>query len=180
MKDSRQNSVLEFRDVAKIKDAHGLKGELYVVFFTEESDWIDTVTEFRIQNLKRNFTVKSFKAHKDGYILKFQGVDDRNQSEALKGQLLAVPEDTFESREGETIFLEEILGFEVIDQNLGSLGEIIGFGDNGAHDLLLVEIKDRPFEIPFVEEFVLEIDYDSQKIHMNLPEGLIESQYDSN
>ncbi|MFN7454080.1 MAG: ribosome maturation factor RimM [Pseudobdellovibrionaceae bacterium] len=182
MKDSRQkNSGISttFRDVAKIKDAHGLKGELYIIFFTEESDWIEQVTEYRIQNLKKTYAVKSSKPHKDGYIFKFEGVDNRNQSEALKGQLLAVPEDTFESEEGETIFLEEILGFEVIDQNLGLLGEIKGFGDNGAHDLLLIEIKGRPFEIPFVEEFVVDIDYDLQKVHLKLPEGLIESQYDT-
>jgi ribosomal 30S subunit maturation factor RimM len=77
--------------------------------------------------------------------------------------------------DGEVPYLIEFMGFQVIDAKLGAIGEIVGFADNGAQDL--IEVKGASGQVhlvPFVDAFIEKILKLEKTIHMNLPEGLIE------
>lgn len=168
----------QYRKVGKIKDAHGLKGDLYVLIFSKDTSWLKQLTTFALgpdeSNLK-TYTVEKAKVFKDGLMLKPKDVTDRNQSEALKGQMFYIPEELLVSDEGETIFLDEILNFDFYsgDENIGV---ITGFSSNGFQDLLIVKkTKDqKDAEVPFVEDFIENIDFENRRVIMNLPEGLLD------
>ena len=103
-----------------------------------------------------------------------EGLSNRNQSEALIGKEVFIDNDFFDSEDGESIFLSEIENFLVVDESVGNLGRIIGFSSNTIQDLLIIKYNEREIEVPFVNEFVKEIDYHKEIIYMNLPEGLLE------
>jgi ribosomal 30S subunit maturation factor RimM len=90
--------------------------------------------------------------------------------------MFCVPEESLVSEEGETIFLNEILHFELIDTQSTYRGIIEGFSSNGLQDLLQVKVKDqdRIVEIPFVKEFISEIQFEEKKVLMSLPPGIWE------
>ncbi len=171
---------MEYLKVGKVKDAHGLKGELYIYLFAKEATWNKRLKEFhltresatgQIETLK--FSLKSAKPHKDGLIVSTLEIKDRTQAETLKGFGFEIPKSLLVSKKGETPYLIEILGFEVFDsENL--IGQIQSFSSNNEQDLLVVESLTRFFEIPFVEAYIDEIDYDAKKIKMKIPEGLLE------
>lgn len=173
-------SSQEWIKIGKVKDAHGLKGDLYVLVFSKDISWLKEVETFALapidkEDQKKNFKIEKIKAFKDGVMIKPEGVLDRTQAESLKGQLFYLPAEMFESEEGETIFLKEILGFTVVDQNETEIGPIKEFSSNTMQDLLVVEMASgKKVEIPFVEDFILEIDFDNKKVHMDLPEGLLD------
>ena len=52
------------------------------------------------------------------------------------------------------------------------VGTVLSLSSNGPQDLLVV--GEREFLIPFVEAFILEIDFPNRKIFMDLPEGLLD------
>ncbi|MEQ1723852.1 MAG: hypothetical protein ABL930_11800, partial [Pseudobdellovibrio sp.] len=56
----------------------------------------------------------------------------------------------------------------------GEIGTIRGFSSNGPQDLLLVSSGSKEFEIPFVKQFVLHVDFKNKVIKTHLPEGLLE------
>ncbi len=192
----------DFRIVGRVKDAHGLKGEIWVVLFAGQADWLKEMKETggfflsETENLPigeasgdvkaklHPYKLKGVRAHKNGLILQTPEIADRTAAEGFKGWFLAIPEEYLSSEEGESYYLSEIDGFEVREEGQG-IGTVIGFSSNNAQDLLIVELlKDvRPgvkagdkIEIPFVEALIVAVDSDEESIEVDLPNGLIEVQ----
>lgn len=167
------------RHVGKIKQAHGLRGEVYVLIFSKDITWIKKLKTIVLvqNNIEKTITVLKAKPFKDGLILSLDQITDRNQSEAIQGSEVWIDQNLFKSNPDETPYLLEIENFDIDDKRLGTIGKISGFLFNGLQDLLVVtdinnsEIK---YEIPFVDQFVLKIDSDRKILFMDLPEGLID------
>lgn len=171
--------MAEFVRVGKVKDAHGIKGELFLLLFSGEAAWLEQLKIVRLLESEgdgahvRELTVRSARLHKNGLIVKTEELKDRDAAEALKGWLFEVPSSFFVSAKGEALYLREIQGFTVVCADKGEIGTVEGFGFNGAQDLLLVKTAWGEFEVPFVEAFVDEIDHGARRIRMNLPPGLL-------
>src|SRR5690606_22742316 len=118
--------------------------------------------------------IQSIRKHKSGLILKTPALKDRNAAELLKGYAFYIPTELLSADDGEQPFLFELRDFVVTDPQDQLLGEIKDFGSNGIQDLLVVRNAKGDFEVPFVEQFVVEIDYEAKTIKMDLPEGLVE------
>jgi 16S rRNA processing protein RimM len=164
--------------VGKIKDAHGIRGELYVLVFSGEVSWLNQLKQLDLYSAGRTewfqLAIERVRPHKQGFIAKCTELSDRNQAEELKGCEFFIPETFLVSQPGQAIYLAEIDGFRVIQKGLGEVGRIVGFSGNGAQDLLLVENPRGQFAVPFVKELVVAIRYAEQEIEMDLPEGLVE------
>ncbi len=162
------------RLIGKIKDAHGLRGDVFIIFFSKDYSWVDLIDEVYIEETP--YEVIKAAEHKDGLKVQLKGVTDRNQSEALIGKQIYLPADFFFSQdEDEGMFLTEIEKFKVVDKTAGEIGIITGFSSNTAQDLLVVtSVSGNVFEIPFVDAFIVEIDHENKTIQMDLPEGLLD------
>ncbi|MBY0451685.1 MAG: ribosome maturation factor RimM [Bdellovibrionaceae bacterium] len=174
---SNENSP-KLVQVGKVMDAHGIRGDLYCLVFSGDVSWTD---DLEVLYLKAAFTskvesheVKRLKEFKKGFIVTLKDVVDRNQAEMLKGAELWAPADLFVSEDGDSIYLKEILHFNLADEAFGAIGPITGFSTNTAQDLLMVSYQNEIIEIPFVKEFVVKIDFEAQTILTKLPEGLLE------
>lgn len=175
-----------FVRVGRVKDAHGLKGELFITLFAGEAAWLKKLKTLRlikpgIDSMQapalnaeaKELTVKSARSHKNGIIVISPEIKGRNEAETWKGWWLEIPRQFLIANRGEQIFLIEIQNFNVHVSGKGVIGPITGFSSNGAQDLLLVKTAQGEFEIPFVEAFVTKIDYDNKVVEMDLPEGLL-------
>ncbi len=168
--------------VGKIRDAHGLKGELFVVLFAKRADWSERLNEFQLTRKEQidgkwvevahSFHVKRIKPHKNGLILKPLELDDRTAAESFRGATFEIPLELLTSSEGETIFLKEIDGFLVVNHDI-ELGPIVGFSSNGSQDILQVNTLHGEALIPLIPEFVESLDFKNKKVLMKLPEGLV-------
>jgi 16S rRNA processing protein RimM len=168
----------QWRKVGKVKEAHGLRGDLWILIFSKDVSWSEDLTQFGLGPDMENpnpqvFEIQKVKPFKQGLLIKPVEVSDRTEAEKLKGQIFYVPEHLFETDEGDVIYLSEILNFEIWDQTNSCRGLITAFSSNQAQDLLVVsKTEGGTAEIPFVEDFIVEMDYANKKIIMNLPEGL--------
>ncbi len=173
------------KKVGKVKDAHGLKGDLYILVFSGEVGWSRQLTHFYLMNPESKqslestfkYTVDFAKAHKDGLLVRSPEIIDRTAAEKIRGFDFLIDDDLLISRPGETIYLNEILGFTVFDLKKGSLlplGPITGFSSNGPQDILQILYADKTIEVPFVTAFIRNIDFSNRTVHMEIPEGLIE------
>lgn len=157
-----------------VKDAHGLKGELYIQLFAKQADWLDSFEQFWLETKTgvESFEVERAKPHKDGLIVKSGAIADRTRAEGLKGAQFFIPSEYLVANEGESIFLKQIDSFKVIDGDK-DLGVIKSFSSNGAQDLLVVESPAGEVLIPFVDAFIKNIDFEKRTIFLELPEGLV-------
>lgn len=161
--------------IGKVKDAHGLKGEIYVLVFSKDVSWRKKLKTLKLKTASdvRQFEVGSQKVHKDGLIVKLKGIEDRNQSEALKGSEVYIPQELMISQKGETIFLSEVLGFVVFLKDQ-CVGHVENFSSNGPQDIVVIRNEDILFEVPFVKEFILNIDFQEKKLFMDFPPELMD------
>lgn len=164
-------STENWKQVGKVKEPHGLKGELYILVFSRETSWFKDLTTFKLND--KIYSVERAKPFRDGLLLKPKELNDRNQSEAVHGFEFSIPAELLVSKKGETIFLSEILGFEVFNHGQ-PVGPITKFSSNGPQDLLVVAYQGREVEIPFVQPFISEIKFAERQVQMQLPEGLLE------
>jgi 16S rRNA processing protein RimM len=163
--------------VGKVREAHGLKGDLYVLIFSGEISWAKRMKKFSLQSKSgdnKEFNVERVKPFKKGLIVKAAEVSDRTAAEGLEHMEFFIEEDLMISKPGETIYLSEIKNFKLKDVEQKTLGEIVDFSSNGVQDLLVVETNGKKVEVPFVDAFIKKIDFKHQVVVMDLPEGLFD------
>ncbi len=170
--------------VGYIRDAHNLKGEVFVRLSAGQADWLDdlqTVTFIKTPRVRGpsqaerlDFALVEARPHKDGLIIKVAEVTDRTQAEALIGYEMQIPKNKLVAEVGDVPYLQELLGCTVFDAEAGELGPIESFATNTAQDLLVVRYRERELMIPFVKEFVESMDLKSRVLRMKLPPGLVD------
>ncbi|KYG61144.1 ribosome maturation factor RimM [Bdellovibrio bacteriovorus] len=164
--------------VGKVREAHGLKGDLYVLIFSGDISWAKRMKSFGLKPKDsdeiRTFSVERTKPFKKGLIVKAAEIADRTAAEGVEHLEFFVDDDLFVSKPGETIFLSEIKNFKLKDPEQKLLGEIVDFSSNGVQDLLVVEAAGKKVEVPFVDAFIKKIDFKHQTVVMDLPEGLFD------
>ncbi len=147
----------------------------------------------------RAFTVVSSRRFKSRWIVLFEGVADRNASEALSGTELYVEPDPETEEQDDAWYLEDLIGLEVrmapgnalglpADKLVGTVKDVI---DATAQQLLEIELAPTgkagdhgengtdeeagPVTglVPFVEQLVPEVDPDAGYIGIDPPKGLL-------
>lgn len=119
------------------------------------------------------FKVEAARSGKSCTILKLEGIEDRDQAEALKGKELLVEKKALTKGEGE-YFWFELVGLKVLDRGERPLGEVKEVMGTLAHDILVVSDGKKVSYVPFVEGIVEEIQLEKGYIVVNPPEGLLE------
>lgn len=170
--------LIDWYKVGWVRDAHGIRGEIYVKLMTQNPEWLKDFKVFYLEPKStelrsQKFTVKKSRPHKQGLIISTDSIRTRNDSGLWKGSEFLIPKDLLVSTDGDKPFLVEVEGFQVIDSRLGEIGKIKGFAETGAHEILLIDYKGKEVMIPFVDAFVEEIDRTGKTLKMDLPEGLL-------
>jgi len=105
-------------------------------------------------------------------LLHLEGIDTREQAEALRGLLLEVPEDELAPLAEDQYFRFQILGMEVVDQDGQPLGRVEEILDTGATDVYVVRSAEGELLLPAIDTVVKEIDVAGRRMVVDVPEGL--------
>lgn len=165
----------EYLRIGVLTSPHGVKGEISVYPTSDDLDRFSELEEcfFSIKGEMKPVKVTGCKYKKNMPVLKFEGIDDRNDIEAYRGVELYVDrEHALPLDEGE-FYLADIIGFDVVSKD-EIIGKIEDYFDNAADQtILVVKCNDGSTKyIPDLEEFVEEVDMDASKIYVNLIKGM--------
>jgi 16S rRNA processing protein RimM len=163
--------------VAKIGAAHGLRGEVRLQVFTEDPDAVVGYGELESEDGTRKFRVSSLRPAKGHFIAKFEGVNDRNASELLTNtQLFVSREKLPEIEEAETFYHADLIGLRVEDRSGKTFGVVGAVRNYGAGDLIEVSAKPNApgTLVPFIEQFVPEVDLKKGRVVIDPPLGLFD------
>ncbi len=178
----------EYASVARIRRPHGVKGELLIEALTDEPDAIlapgrrvfrgSTAGEVWLAPSTRaplGLEVRALRPVKDGWLITLEGVGDRTEAERWNGRHLLVPLEELPEPGEDEVFMHELVGMTLVDAVSGrELGPVVEFYELPQGLLLEFRTAGRLVNLPFVDEFVREVDRAARVIRVRLPDGLIE------
>lgn len=151
-----------FLEVGRIERAHGLRGEV-VVHLVTNMVAERTAVGAELWAEGRALQVAAARPHGRRWLVRFAGIDDRTGAEELRGSTLTAPP---LDRDAE-VFVHELIGRRLIDQDGVDHGEIASMVENPAADLL--ELADgRLVPLTFYRR------HDDEQVHVDVPPGLLD------
>ncbi|GAA3358938.1 ribosome maturation factor RimM [Streptomyces antimycoticus] len=164
--------------VARIGRAHGIKGEVTVEVRTDEPELrLGPGAVLTTEPASAGpLTIESGRVHSGRLLLRFEGVRDRSAAEALRNTLLIAEVDPEELPEDpEEFYDHQLIDIDVVTVDGTEVGRVSEISHLPYQDLLIVKRPDGgEVMIPFVSEFVPEIDLEEQRAVIDPPPGLLD------
>ena len=110
-------------------------------------------------------------------VFTLKGIRNRNEANLLKGFEFFLAEDDLPLLEDDEFYVRDLVGLTVFSLEQTTLGTIVDVHDNPWQDILIIEDNEGTYQVPFVDEFILEIDLEQMKVTLDLPSGLRELTY---
>ncbi len=160
--------------VGYVRRAHGINGAVVVRPLTDDPDgrWFSGAELASDGNPPVTYTISEVGPHKDGLLVRFEGVVDRSTAEALRGTSFTIAADERRELDPEEFWPDDLVGCAVVDEAGESLGTVESVEFGAAQDRLAVRTADGIVEVPFVDAIVPTIDLDARKVVMTPPIGL--------
>lgn len=160
-----------------VRKAHGIHGESKAYFdvdFIESYVKQESVYILKDEKLAPVFFESMRVIGAQLAIVKFRNVHTRSDAEAMQGLSMYLPLEQLPELKKGQFYYHEIVGYEILDKKLGSIGKVIRVDEMPAHDLMIFAHQKKEIPVPVTYEFVLEADHEKKVLHTNLPDGLID------
>lgn len=164
-----------FVKVGRIGKTHGLKGELKI---TIDDPYFDDVmgVDSLLVAVGGQYVPYFVQYLRSDSLLKLEDVESREAGALLQHKDVYLPADRVSAAplEEEDVPFEEWLGFTIADVEWGDVGTIDAIMDLPQHYLAEVSHQGKPVYIPMHPNLILEVQLDTRRVVMQLPEGLLE------
>ncbi len=164
-------------EIGTIKRVHGVAGEFQIALTpnTQPTELnklesvfilIDAIpVPFFIENIRGNSP--------DIVIVKFDTINSANEAVEFVG--LKVMANLKRKKVRREISLEDLAGFQLIDQVGSLIGAIVAYEEYSANAVFFVkDLKGNEVIIPASEEIILDVNLEARSITVQLPEGLLD------
>jgi 16S rRNA processing protein RimM len=155
---------MNFISIGKYVNTHGVKGEIRIISDFSRKDLI-FMPGFIIYigKERQEFTINTYRKHKNYDMVTLKDINDINDIEHLKGSTVYINKDDI------NISLEEdYIDYKVIIDDVEyNIKEII---KNKKNKIIVLDNKSM---IPLVDEFIIKVDSNGKKIYIKNMKGLI-------
>lgn len=153
---------------------HGIKGGLSFTLENTSDSTLSNNSSIYIQKKNSEDVIEheiSSISFGNKVICFLKGVDNRNHAEELVPFTILLDRESLPEVDDDEIYLNDLIDFRVIDSETGKdIGVVKNFVDNGAQEILIIHKGNKELSIPFVPEFIKDIDTDKETIVILNPE----------
>ncbi len=163
--------------VGYVRRAHGIRGAVIVRVLGDEVEQFGVGCNLATDSEKHpELTVVSAHPHREGLLVAFEGVTDRNESETLRGASFLIALEDRRSLDDDEFWPEQLIGLQVVDPAGVRLGVIAELVSGGPQDRLMVETEQGIFAVPFVAAIVRSVDIAAGLAVVDAPAGLLDPE----
>ena len=152
--------------LGKISGVHGIKGWVKVFSYTSPRVKITEYNQWYLKKKNQSWEVQELiegKAQGKNIIAKLDGINYRDEAEALVGTEIAVRQEQLAVLNEDEYFWKDLIGLSVRTINDEDLGKIDWIFNTGSNDVIIVKgviegekgIEDKEHLLPFVFEDVI-------------------------
>jgi 16S rRNA processing protein RimM len=127
---SSESRLLEIGRVVKM---HGLGGEVVVELVTDRVERLAPGTTLDVAGTA--YVVASSRPHQRRWLVRFEGLSNREAADALRGAVLRAPP----LPDDDALWVHDLIGAIVVTPDGRERGRVVAVEANPAHDLLVLE-----------------------------------------
>jgi 16S rRNA processing protein RimM len=118
--------------------------------------------------------VEALRGTESSPILKFKGIDDRNEAESLKGAILSAAKSRCPKLAADAHFISELVGLTVQTPDGQTIGRVEDVWNRPGQDIIVVRSGDKEILIPSVKAFIKSIRPEKGIMIVEPIEGLLD------
>jgi len=145
--------------MGRITAPYGVRGWVKLQPYTQQPQGMLGYPEWKLggEDAWQARAVEDVKVHGSVVVAKLQGVGDREQAAALRGQQVAVSREDFPEAAAGEYYWADLVGLKVVNTAGAELGRVVEMFETGANDVLVVA-GERERLLPFIEPVIREVD----------------------
>ncbi len=162
--------------IGYVSKTRGLKGEVQLFFEFEDYQALDLDVIFLEVNKKLvPYFTEEVKLQKNSTAYAtFEDIDHIDKAQPLVRKKMYLSNDKMPERDPDDFRYTDLVGYLVIDENEGELGEIIHVQEMPQQFMATVNMDGKELLFPLSDDLILGIDATEKVIEVELPEGLVE------
>lgn len=153
--------------IGKVGSTYGVRGFLKIYPYAGSSDSILHYSPWFLNQGKNGwsiFKIEEGRTHGKGLIVKFVGIDTKEQASLQTGREIAIKRDQLPRLKKNEYYWSDLVGLSVIDQSGHFLGKVIDLVATGSNDVLIVKDQ-KEHAIPYLPgKVILQVDLTKQEI----------------
>ena len=158
--------------VGRVLRAWGIRGDVKIAPFTDRPEDFTQYQSVLVGPQRKPYEVKSFRPYQGNWLLHLNGVESRNEAEALHGQEILIELAQRPRQEGE-FFAREVIGLKVRTIAGEELGEVVEILVTGANDVYVVKGDRGEILLPARVEVIKGVDVEAGVMTVDLLPGLL-------
>jgi len=162
-----------FLAVGRVVRPHGVRGGLVAEPVSEAMLGLEAGAEVLLGENHTPMVFQEMRRHGQRWLLWLDGIDSREQAEALRGAEIALPLGVVPPLPEGTYYWWQILGLRVVSDEGQELGQVDEILETGANDVYSVrDMTGAELLIPAIESVILDVDLEVGEIKVHLIPGL--------
>jgi len=161
--------------IGKVLKAWGIKGKVKIFSYAESPETFQGLSTLYVHEKGKTISLEleDVTEHKKGVLLKFKGRNTIEEVEDLTGRTLYMDKRDLPPTENGEYYWFQLIGMTVETDSGKLLGTIKNIMNTGSNDVYVVQQKGRELLIPALQEIILEVDVDRQRMVISPMEGLL-------
>jgi 16S rRNA processing protein RimM len=107
-------------------------------------------------------------------LITLEGINSLDATKDLVGLKVFLPLTALPKLKDDQFYYHEVIGYQVEDANLGTLGTVKEIYSTGAQDVVVMIYQGHEVLIPLMDAIIPKVDKKNQIVHSILPDGLLE------
>jgi len=169
-----------FLSIGMITRPHGVRGELRLRLHQADSTALEEVDAVWLAlpdatDAPRRYGIAAARYVDGGILCELEDVEGRDAADRLRGAQVLVPRAELPPLAPGEFYLGDLEGCAVVTRAGQPWGVVHEVQQLGAHDTLVVHDGDVERLLPYVAQFVVDVDLEARRVVVDPPEGLPES-----
>lgn len=158
---------MEYIYIGKIVNTHGLKGEIRIISdFNEKEEVFKKEFKIYLGTNKEEKIIKNYRKHKNYDMVMLNEIDSIEKALNYKNTTVFVNREDIKKE----IIIEDLLNYYVYEENK-FIGKVTSLEKGVKYPYIVINNK---YRVPYLKEFIKEIDKENTKVNIYYKEGLID------
>lgn len=164
----------ELVEIGFVIKTHGVKGQLRIAFNENIKELsVSEALYFLVKGVKMPYFIQQIEYFKDGdALVQVEEITNKEDAEYFTKKPVFGNRSYLLSEEEEEV--TPFLGYQVVDEIAGEIGNVIGYSDMGDYELIEVNFNGKDIMIPIHEDIIISIDEEKNTLYLRIPDGLLD------